>query len=805
MRTVKTITAVCLAVSLGMSTSTLSREGIAGRTTVSAIPSANPAYCLAEHNVGKLVMSVNNNGTFGINYAMLGAFDCFTGLAARPCEYPKGSHTTYMYGAALWIGSIIGHDTLVSVGADGWQNPVNEMHPDEAPMGNTIYRSRLDPTAPEYVGAVSDQDYIAVFTDTFTMGVPGLEQPDYLDERLHIPLRVEITCASYAWSRAELEDFVIFDYTLRNIGSHRLTRMYIGLYVDADVSVTPQLGQPGSFDDDVAGFREKAPASDLPPSCPPDSDLINIAYIADNDGDFGRPAPWAPVPNVTGMCFLRTPAESSNVSFNWWVSDGNDPVRDFGPQTIRMQRDFGTGGSGTPEGDRNKYYVMSNHELDYDQVYTASIEPADTIWVPPPASIAENLATGWDARYLLSIGQFSLEPGDSVKFTIAYVGGENLHTIPSNIDNLPDNPDAYMANLDFSDLTTNVLWAQRVFDVPGFDTDGDGYAGGFVWCNGDTVWRTGDGVPDFAGDFPLPAPVVRVTPLQEALKVQWNGYAAQTFREPLARTLSFEGFNVYLSANGMPSGLAMVASFDVEDFHKYVWSVGLHDWRIDKQRFMLSDLLCRYAPQGCNDAYWHPLQFPRQTPFIWSINPDSVFYFEQIGTNACRFGIETPILRSYPDAPRPPYQSPGEVPSDSTDFYLTENGDFKFYEYELTISNLLGDQEYLVTVTAFDYGSFVQGSLPRESDPNLNAVAATPLGDCCDDPTLGNLDNSADGWVTLADLTVLIDHLYISLMPLDCPKAGNLDLSTDGLVTMGDLTAMIDHLFISLSPLPPCP
>jgi hypothetical protein len=59
--------------------------------------------------------------------------------------------------------------------------------------------------------------------------------------------------------------------------------------------------------------------------------------------------------------------------------------------------------------------------------------------------------------------------------------------------------------------------------------------------------------------------------------------------------------------------------------------------------------------------------------------------------------------------------------------------------------------------------------------------------------------------VTLADLTVLIDHLYISLMPLDCPKAGNLDLSSDGLVTMGDLTAMIDHLFISLSPLPPCP
>jgi len=103
----------------------------------------------------------------------------------------------------------------------------------------------------------------------------------------------------------------------------------------------------------------------------------------------------------------------------------------------------------------------------------------------------------------------------------------------------------------------------------------------------------------------------------------------------------------------------------------------------------------------------------------------------------CEFGIETPILRSYPDAPLPPYDSPGEVPTDSTDFYLTENGDFKYYEYELTISNLLEGHEYLVSVSAFDHGAFVPGYLPLESCPSENAVEATPLGDCCDDPTLG--------------------------------------------------------------------
>jgi len=78
-------------------------------------------------------------------------------------------------------------------------------------------------------------------------------------------------------------------------------------------------------------------------------------------------------------------------------------------------------------------------------------------------------------------------------------------------------------------------------------------------------------------------------------------------------------------------------------------------------------------------------------------------------------------------------------------------------------------------------------------------------GACCVDPTRGNLDGSPDGLVGMGDLTVLIDHLFITLTPLLCPEAGNLDLSLDNLVGMGDLTVMIDHLFITLNPLPACP
>jgi Ca2+-binding RTX toxin-like protein len=100
----------------------------------------------------------------------------------------------------------------------------------------------------------------------------------------------------------------------------------------------------------------------------------------------------------------------------------------------------------------------------------------------------------------------------------------------------------------------------------------------------------------------------------------------------------------------------------------------------------------------------------------------------------------------------------------------------------------------------------------RVLDPSeIHAIwAADSLGkckdsSCCTEVGMGNVDGSSDGYVTMGDLTVMIDYLFISLTPLECPEAGNVDLSTDGLVTMGDLTVMIDNLFITLTPLQPCP
>ncbi|MBD3258950.1 hypothetical protein GF377_10990 [candidate division GN15 bacterium] len=62
---------------------------------------------------------------------------------------------------------------------------------------------------------------------------------------------------------------------------------------------------------------------------------------------------------------------------------------------------------------------------------------------------------------------------------------------------------------------------------------------------------------------------------------------------------------------------------------------------------------------------------------------------------------------------------------------------------------------------------------------------------------LGDVDHSDD--VTLGDLTVMIDHLFLTLEPIEPAKVG--DLNADCQISLGDLTIMIDHLFIGLDPL----
>lgn len=669
------------------------------------------ADCRAAHRIGNIVLGINNNGTIGNGFTVAGGGDCFTGGQVQSCEYPKGSNISHLFAGAFWVGAIIGRDTAVSLGADGW-NSIREFAPDVSPFGDMIYRSNTDPDNPRYEDAVSEEDYICTYSDTFTAGI----DPDFFGQA-HIPLYIGVTERSYAWSYSYAEDFVLFDYTIKNIGTKNLDNVYMGFYVDADVGF---LSSTGNHTDDIAGFLETIVVDYK--NCQ-FLDTVNIAWTADMDGDFNK---VNSSPDLTAMRIVRTPAESLVVSFNWWVSNGNSQL-DFGPRkrTVagEILRDFGTGGLGTPEGDKNKYYILSNGEFDYDQAYVGSIQQYDPTWIYPLQSLVNDWAEGLDTRYLLSFGPFDIRVGQTLPISFAYMGGEGLHTDRNNArDNMPHDPDAFYNNMHFEDLALNSAWAEKVYDNPGIDTDGDGYYGEFRICEIDsatidTDWYRGDGVPDFKGAAPPPPPVFWLSSGIGYIKIRFNGARTETEKDIFTREVDFEGYRIYIARDERAQSYNLIASYDREDYNMYVFdtSVSNADWELAGDPFLLEELQTYF-----NDDNLDPLIYSRSSPYISPLYPGLSYYFSSQDYNYSEQGVTKTIRKIYPDQPYPTSIIADSARPDE----LTEDGYLKFFEYEYLMEDLLPTVEYYINVTAFDFGSpsFDLGAL--ESSVTFNAKSA---------------------------------------------------------------------------------
>lgn len=98
----------------------------------------------------------------------------------------------------------------------------------------------------------------------------------------------------------------------------------------------------------------------------------------------------------------------------------------------------------------------------------------------------------------------------------------------------------------------------------------------------------------------------------------------------------------------------------------------------------------------------------------------------------------------------------------------------------------------VITVTGV-----VSSGLPT-APLNKSATSA-----CCVGIT-GNIDCDGAGGIDIADLSALIDFLYISFTPLCCPAEANVDGDLAGGVDISDLSRLIDFLYISFTPPAPC-
>lgn len=696
-----------------------------------------PVTDIAGHTVGNIRLAVTNNGTFGTYGSPVP--DPYTGELIPSCEFPKNSDLVYLWVAAVWIGAIVGRDTLVSTGTEDYYQS-NEFWPDV----------KVDPTVSGFESrsinmnstfyselAYSEEDLICSYTDTIS--IDNLTGSDETDGRGHKPIGLKIDQRSMAWSYSYAEDFILFDYQITNTGVQELEDVYIGIWVDGDAWHVVNNG-PQGWNDDLVGFYPTHPA---PEGCG-FLDTINVAYHMDNDGDpDGSVWDFKSIRGALGTRVVRTPAEDLKYSFNWWIIDYSGAAFDFGPRRAGTEDDpyrrFGSR-LGTPLGDRNKYYVLRHEEFDYDQLFTAKNHTLEG-WMPPPSKAAE-FAWGWDMRYLLSFGPFNIKSGDRLPVSFSIFGADNVHQNPTDHADLfdPNDPDLFYSSLDFSELADNSRWSSWIYDNPGVDTDGDGYFGKFRICqydsviyltdtniigvdtnfidhyeytDADTNYYEGDGVPDFRGAGPPPTPVASVFPTESSLTVRFNGYYSENSRDPFSQVNDFEGYRIYIGRDDRTVSLSLLSSYDIEDYNRYRFkklSSGTYGWGLEDIPFRLDSLRTMY-----NNPDFDPLRYSPSAPLRAA--DGEAYYFEAQDYNNSSLVGPGNINKVFPDASNPGTDSSLWIPAD-----LTDEGLPKFFEYEYVINDLLPTVPYYVAVTTFDFGSPVSGLPALESSPHNNIV-----------------------------------------------------------------------------------
>jgi len=539
----------------------------------------NPKTEVRSHMWGNIRLVLSNWGFFG----NAGEYEPYE----WSCEFPANSHQDYLFQGALWIGGVIDDDTLVSVGADGWLHE-NEMFPGNTDNDTIMERSinpasqfywdpadSSDPLFLKYGPAISEEDLIAVYTDT--VGSPYVP-PD------HQPMGIKVTQQTYSWSYDYAQDFILMKFWIENIrGDGKTIRdIYIALYIDGDVTpVTDYYPcRQASAQDDITGFRVWRDESDTlwapgttlylwneqtqsydstdvagTPKYQSPADYITVAWLADDDGIHPEAScgDVGPANGVTGTRVVYPPPEQ--ISFNWWFSDSDDNL-DWGPYHTEDPDDV----DGTPMGDNAKYRIMSNGYFDPDQVCNSLVYPAGIDSIN-------------DTRYLLSFGPNDLPAGDTLVMILAYIGGEHFHN---------GNP---WCEWSFDDLAINASWAYTVYDNPGVDTDSNGYAGDFTITGSETLYISGDGAPDFEGPPPPPSPMMTLETEDQKVIIRWGKHSEvyeNKFIPAPYDTDYFEGYRVYRSETGRLGEFTLLAEFDRIDFDTsgtipLFWNRGMPD------------------------------------------------------------------------------------------------------------------------------------------------------------------------------------------------------------------------------------
>ena len=679
---------------------------------------AFPVYESRLHYAGQVWLAITTWGLLGTEGAnRINPKDLeVLGIDYSPSfEFPAGTRNDYLYGGGLWVGGIVGPDTLVSIPMNGVSAPI-----DEWTAYDTVTESSSLRGSPFFSrNAKAEQEYFIRLYDTLV-----LNSIDELDGRRHVPLNLEVSQTSYAWSDQFSRQFVLIQYWIRNIGGRPIDKMTFGIYMDADV-LNISGSSPNPAQDDVSGFLATAPNLALPNIIDP----MNVAWVADNDGDpIGGTFPSLSPRGVVGVRILRAPPVQ-DFSFNWWLIAAS-ASQNWGPVKAGERAPGQGGGLGAPSGDRNRYFVMANGEVDYGQL-EANIDHSADGWRPRLRSGGCDIADGLDTRQVISAGPACepLMPGDSVPFVIAVCGGDVLHT-NGNLDFDCTQPFTYIRSLDFTNINFAATWAAWVFDNPGVDTDGDGYRGEYHLANCDsfnifgigfgcdTLFYTGDmgpspapglpecidlgGEPDFGKPDAPACPDLGVETRPAEIIIRWDGRFTETVLDRSANKIDFEGYRLYASRIDSEQLYALVAQWDAEDYVLMVYDPELRTWTQRGDPFTRKELqdTAMFGPDFDPALYDRPrlddqcLLYPVIDSRTGRITNRCAYLAPAFSNRGNSYEVDDGVVEH------------NMIQRIRTDTIIDELGDTLTYGvYEAILKNMNSSTGQYVSITSFDYGS----------------------------------------------------------------------------------------------------
>ncbi|MBC8402586.1 MAG: hypothetical protein H8E14_13950 [Candidatus Marinimicrobia bacterium] len=250
------------------------------------------------------------------------------------CDWPGGSGNSYLYRGTIWLSGTVDGVYHITKGDDHEFASLDSVH---------LYTG---------VGTRSEED---TYTRYYDVVAP-------LADANHFPLGLEITEQTYAWSSSYADDFVIYEYTIKNVGidadgdsipdtPRTIDDFYFTIRLDGDVSKMPDWGAEYRFsniDDhaiangipwdwveqfpDMTGRDHGLTDEDIDSSMVIMFDGDNTSWPAYDDGpdnDFGNPGVDGKFqsPGFLGIKILKTepylPPYSYHICHIY-----NDPVTD---------------------------------------------------------------------------------------------------------------------------------------------------------------------------------------------------------------------------------------------------------------------------------------------------------------------------------------------------------------------------------------------------------------------------------------------------------------------------------------------